>query len=116
MAAGENRLQVHLQQEVYWGRLSDLASPQSGMHQIIIKMEKKEPALFYIWSSILIVLMQHWLSRWLSKKMSLQFSVNINRPLTGILIKDIEDNYIQPPFALLNQSKNKSKKSVELYM
>lgn len=30
VAAGKNRLQVHLQQEVHGGRLSDLASPQPG--------------------------------------------------------------------------------------
>lgn len=30
VAAGKNRLQVHLQQAVHGGRLSDVASPQSG--------------------------------------------------------------------------------------
>lgn len=30
VAAGKNRLQVHLQQEVHGGRLSDVASPQPG--------------------------------------------------------------------------------------
>lgn len=34
VAAGENRLQVHLQQEVHTGRLSDMASAQSGMCHI----------------------------------------------------------------------------------
>lgn len=30
VAAGKNRLQVHFQQEVHGGRLSDVASPQPG--------------------------------------------------------------------------------------
>lgn len=42
VAAGKNRLQVHLQQEVHRGRLSDVASAQPGTLHASIH-GKKEP-------------------------------------------------------------------------